>query len=94
MATTYLYMTVFPLGRVVITHAALEALAPEAVHTALTRHGNADWGDLCEEDWKWNDQALLIGERLFSVFFDRETKFYVITEWDRSVTTILLPADY
>ena len=94
MATIYLSITFFPLGEVVITPAAKEALTYEAVDAALTRHGQADWGELCEVDWNWNDQALRMGGRLFSVFFDGDTKFYIITEADRSVTTILLPSDY
>ena len=94
MTTSEGYETLFPLGQVVITRPANEVLSQDAVLAALSRHANGDWGELGEEDWKWNDQALLIGERLFSVFFDQQTKFYVVTEWDRSVTTILLPSDY
>ena len=94
MATSEGYGTLFPLGQVVITRPANEVLSQDAVLAALVRHANGDWGELGEEDWQTNDQALLSRGRLFSVFFERVTKFYVITEWDRSVTTILLPSDY
>ena len=48
-----------------------------------------------DEDWEANEVGLAHGERLFSVYLSsRGQKFYVITEWDRSLTTILLPSDY
>src|SRR5690348_13790903 len=87
----------FPLGRVVITANAQRQLPPDDVLTALRRHRAGDWGDLCEEDREANESALQHGERLFSVYHTAapaRTKFYLITEWDRSATTILLPEDY
>lgn len=61
----------------------------------MARHGAGDWGDLCEEDRQANERALEHGGRLVSVYRDREdTKIYIITEHDRSVTTVLLPEDY
>ena len=87
--------TLFPLGRTVITSAALDALDPEDVKACLVRHAEGDWGTLCPEDQKANELALAEGFRLFSVYHDRHrTKFYIITEADRSVTTVLLPEDY
>lgn len=60
------------------------------------RHINGDWGDLCKEDKEMNDSALESGEdRLFSSYkYENGVKVWIITEWDRSVTTILFPEDY
>jgi len=85
----------FPLGQCVVTANAKDALHPQDVTLALDRHARGDWGDLCEQDWKENDLAFSQGLRLFSSYKDRTgRKFYVITEHDRSVTTVLLPEDY
>lgn len=85
----------FPLGQTVSTRNALDTLNPEDVLVSMGRHNAGDWGDLCEEDRQANEDALKHGGRLFSVYHDREnTKFYIITEHDRSVTTVLLPEDY
>ena len=87
--------TKFPLGRVVITSHALDALHPEDVKICLGRHVNGDWGDLCEADRRENEISLNQNLRLFSVYQDRsKTKFWIITEADRSATTVLLPEDY
>jgi hypothetical protein len=54
-----------------------------------------DWGDVSEEDWRMNDSSLLNGLQLHSAYHDRRgAAFWVITESDRSLTTVLLPADY
>lgn len=83
------------VGRVVITANALERLNPEDVLRGLCRHAAGDWGDCCTQDWQDNDEALQSGWRLFSVYRDANAvKFWVITEADRSVTTVLLPEDY
>jgi hypothetical protein len=83
------------LGRRVITAAALRELVPMDVQAAMARHANGDWGEVCPEDHQSNKEAMRSGERLFSVYHDQHgTKFWIITEWDRSVTTILLPEDY
>lgn len=85
----------FSLGRVVITRNAMEALEPDSVHACLVRHHAGDWGDLCQEDLDANQFALDEGLRLLSSYQDRNgTKFWIITEADRSVTTVLLPDDY
>jgi hypothetical protein len=85
----------FELGQTVSTRNALETLHPEDVLIAMSRHHAGDWGDLCEEDRQANERALSQGGRLFSVYRDRNgTKFYIITECDRSYTTVLLPEDY
>lgn len=87
----------FPLGRLTITANAENALTHDEVLEALKRHQRGDWGDVCDEDAKANDTALKYGDRLFSIYHTEEPerlKFYIITEWDRSYTTILLPEDY
>jgi hypothetical protein len=85
----------FSGGTVVITPTALAKLPREEVVKALLRHFQCDWGVLDEHDWKINDAALEHGFRLFSRYVTPNgTKFCVITEHDRSVTTILLPNDY
>ncbi len=85
----------FPLGQVVTTPAAIEALHPEDMVKCLARHVAGDWGDTCTEDSEENETSLRCGFRIFSVYHDRkEVKFWIITEADRSSTCILLPEDY
>ena len=67
----------------------------EAMYEALARHERADWGEVCTEDKAENNRALENGGRLMSVWTDPQgTKFWIITEADRSVTTVLLPEEY
>lgn len=85
----------FPLGHIAITCPAMEILHPEDVHAALDRHRVGDWGDVCEEDWTENEQSLSQNFRLLSEYRDRnQRRFWIITEADRSATTVLLPEDY
>ena len=85
----------FPLGQVVITRNAVTELLPVDVMNALNRHARGDWGDVCEEDGISNELALVEDTRLFSVYHATAgQKFWIITEHDRSITTILLPEDY
>ena len=85
----------FPVGNVVITPNALDQLTPADTQRGLQRHQVGDWGDLGEEDWKENDNALRTGLRLLSVYRSASgVTFWVITEADRSATTLLLPDDY
>jgi hypothetical protein len=84
----------FPLGETVITANASLQLNTEEVLSALQRHASGDWGDLCPEDMQTNDDALRYGGRLFSAYGSGSHRFWVITESDRSVTTVLLPEDY
>lgn len=91
----------FKVGKVVITSGANELakqnyLFAKFVNKSFDRHCNGDWGDLCDEDKKLNESALKNGDdRLFSKYiFDNETSIYIITEWDRSATTILFPSEY
>lgn len=62
----------------------------------LRRHLHGDWGDLSDDDRRLNDAALKSSEdRLFSSYqVAPDLKLWIITEWDRSVTTLLLPSEY
>lgn len=85
----------FSLGQTVITPTAMEKLVPHDVAQAVTRHAQGDWGDCGADDKAENDFAVDKHLRLFSVYHDSNgTKFWVITEADRSATTVLLPEDY
>ena len=85
----------FWLGRLVVTANADKEIDPEDIDIAVNRHWSGDWGDLCAEDKDANEQALQLGGRLFSSYRDRNgVKFWIITESDRSATTVLLPDDY
>ena len=62
---------------------------------ALGRHAAGDWGDVCEADRRENELSVNQRLRLLSVYRDRNgVKFWIITEADRSATTVLLPEDY
>lgn len=83
------------LGTLVITKNAKETLNELDVLKALSRYIDYDWGEVNKEDKQANDNALKRGERVLGVYRDRNgNKFWIITEADRSVTTILLPEDY
>jgi hypothetical protein len=86
-----------PLGKVVATPGALEAfaLAGENYFLYLARHANRDWGDVHPDDAKENDEALQGGEHILSAYtLQGGTRFWIITEADRSSTCILLPEEY
>jgi hypothetical protein len=84
----------FPLGHVVITANASQHLDTIAVNEALRRHAGGDWGDICAEDACENEYSLTHGFRLLSAYGTGERRFWLITEADRSVTTVLMPSDY
>ena len=87
--------TTFSLGRIVATPNALDAVSREDIAKALARHAAGDWGECGPEDSRENDLSLREGLRLFSVYrTEAGVKFWVITEADRSATTVLLPEDY
>lgn len=88
-------VALFPLGHIVATPNALAKLTAQDISTAIQRHQAGDWGDLDEDDRQENAHSLEQGLRLLSAY--RATggiKFWIITEADRSVTTVLLPEDY
>jgi len=84
-----------PLGQIVATRNAADQLPNNVILIALARHCSGDWGDVCPEDWQSNNAAMVHGNRLLSAYCSLTgVKFWIITEWDRSITTILLPEDY
>ena len=87
----------FSLGQVVATPGALEALrsAEQEPVGFLARHVTGDWGDLEEEDKQENELSVEQGYRILSAYtLSDETRVWIITEADRSATTILLPSEY
>ena len=85
----------FLLGRIAITDGAMEIVSPSEVGLALARHCDGDWGSVNKDDWAANDSALDSGNRILSAYeSDSEEVFWIITEWDRGMTTILLPSEY
>ncbi len=85
----------FPLGRVVMTPGVQSSISPLQITDALKRHAKADWGDVCAEDKRANNQSLKDGSRLLSSYKSIDgIKFWIITEADRSITTFLLPEEY
>jgi hypothetical protein len=87
----------FPLGRVVATPGALRALeqANQSPFEFLERHQAGDWGELCEEDKRENEFSVHNGFRILSAYrTGNDVKIWIITEADRSVTTVLLPHEY
>ena len=87
----------FSLGLVVATPGALAALleAEQTPAEFLRRHVGGDWGEMDPHDIQENEAALQRGGRLFSRYeTTQQVVLWVITEWDRSVTTLLLPQEY
>ena len=85
----------FRLGCLAITPTAADEIHPHDVARALARHSRGDWGELGAEDWRENDRGVHCGGRLLSTYrTDHGTKFWIVTEADRSATTVLLPEDY
>ena len=87
----------FPLGHIVATPGALAALqaAGQQPHEFLSRHMHADWGDIPEEDKQENELSLHDGFRILSAYHTRlGEKVWIISEADRSATTMLLPSEY
>lgn len=90
-----IYESKFPLGQLVCTPGCLAKLTATDMNEALKRHCAGDWGELGDEDKSSNDAALKNGSRIFSAYRGANgTKFWLITEADRSVTTFLLPEEY
>lgn len=84
-----------PLGRTFATPAVLRVLTNIEIAAALDRHSRRNWGLVCDEDRRANDMALAIGARILSIYeSDLGQRFWIITEADRSSTTVLLPEEY
>ena len=100
--------TLLPLGRLLVTPGALRilrGLAPDGADVAtalgplLARHAAGDWGDVDAEDWQANDRAVCEGARILSAFQlttgdGAPCRLWMVTEADRSATTVLLPDEY
>lgn len=87
----------FSLGQVIFTPGVIELVDQVDLSFYISRHHSGDWGNLCRDDWRANEHALRFGDRLFSSYSldDKdESKLWIITEWDRSVTTLLRPHEY
>lgn len=89
----------FSLGRIVVTDGVMRLgitqTAKDEGFAFLGRHARGDWGDVDAEDRKTNDDAVKYGARILSVYTTKSgTKIWIITEADRSATTILLPDEY
>ena len=85
----------FELGQIVATKNVLSLVPAEDIIKGLKLHAMGDWGELCDEDRESNERGLEQGARLLSAYLDRfGNRYWIITEWDGSLTTILLPEDY
>lgn len=93
----------FELGSFVVTQTIDERMKRDAafrdfVYTSIKRYSRKDWGEMSKEDLAKNDEAVLSGdERIFASYKRpgaEDEKIWIITEWDRSVTTVLFPEDY
>ena len=86
----------FLLGTITFTPNALDKADENEVDllSLLKRHANGDWGDLSDDDKKENEFSVKQGYRIFSAYVIKGVKFWIITEADRSATTILMPEDY
>ncbi len=94
-------MCKFETGQLICTRSIAGRLESDRkfssfVQPSFGRYLGSDWGDTCEEDKAMNDEALKDNERIFAVYIYPETgeTIWIITEWDRSVTTILFPSEY
>ena len=84
----------FKAGRLLVTASVKAEISPSDLFAIMHRHLGCDWGDVCDEDRKANDDALDSGDRILSVYHVNGVKLYVITESDRSTTTILKAEEY
>ena len=92
-------MEKFSLGKLVMTRAVHDKMNSDidfaiGVLESFERSNRWDWGDWCEEDKAENELALKDSERIFALYNIGSDKIYIITEHDRSVTTILFPYEY
>ena len=87
----------FPMGQIVATPGALQALeeASESPAALLKRHLIGDWGELSDEDRQENERSVSDGCRILSAYtLSTGIRIWIITEADRSATTLLLPSEY
>lgn len=89
----------FKLGKLFMTRGINDSVAEDEefakfVLDSLKRHANGDWGDLCAQDRRENELSLKEGFRLLSAYKHNQEKIWIITEADRSATTVLFPNEY
>lgn len=89
----------FELGQTVMTRGIADAMESETftkqVMEAIKKYANCDWGNTCEDDADMNTEAVKTGnDRILAVYETCKGNIWIITEWDRSVTTILFPSEY
>jgi len=89
----------FPIGKIYLTRGVNDKIAEDVTFAAfilksIQRHCTKDWGDLTYDDKQANDSALLEGTRILSAYIQGIYKIWIITESDRSATTILFPDEY
>ena len=89
----------FALGGIVATPGGLATMRKTSGSIApamqmLARHAAGDWGEVDAEDKAANDAAVKDGTRILSAYTHAGVRYWIITEWDRSVTTLLLPSEY
>jgi len=82
----------FELGRIVATPGTLALGVDFSPYIGMHQRGY--WGDVCQEDWQANDQSVKNGSRILSAYETPKGKIWIITESDRSSTTVLLPSEY
>lgn len=91
------------LGRLLATAGVASRTTPDFIYSCVRRHASGDWGELLDaEDRAANDAALREGDRILSAYpvpagqesADGDSKIWIITEWDRSATTVLFPSEY
>ena len=92
-------MSKFKLGKLIMTRGVNDLVAEDEefakfVWESLKRHAAGDWGDLSKEDKKENEFSLDKNLRLLSAYKRENQKIWIITEADRSATTILFPSEY
>ena len=86
-------------GRILATRGVANEMekSPEFAHevaVALNRYQRKDWGELCQEDKELNDRAIENNDRILAAYKVGNETIWIITEWDRSATTILFPNEY
>ena len=87
------------MGQRVATCGIIDAISENPqfgidVLRAMQKYACLDWGDTCEEDARLNDEALENGDRIMAVYNTCKGKIWIITESDRSSTTVLFPSEY
>lgn len=89
----------FELGQVVMTQGIAQAMKNAVTFTTeitiiLEKYKLCDWGDTCKEDAELNNEAIKNNERILAAYDTSKGTVWIITEWDRTVTTILFPSEY